>query len=332
MDIKEVIKNKEYNFLRENEHLKDNVVLLALGGSYAYGTNNENSDIDIRGIALNSEEDLLSINEPFEQFVDNNTDTTIYAFNKIIKLLMNCNPNTIELLGCLPEHYIINDIGKMLIDNASLFLSQKCVYSFAGYANAQLRRLDNKINRLNDLDKQEQHLLKTIEHSQDILKDKYNIDMKFYIDKSNKENINIEIFTDLNLEHYPLRDYSKFMNEVNNILTTYNKLSHLNKNTVEHNKLSKHMMHLIRLYMMCIDILEKEKIITYRKNEHNLLMDIRNGKYLNNNQPTNEFFELLNDYEKRLDYAKQDTSLQKQPNYKLINEFVMSINERIIKN
>ena len=92
------------------------------------------------------------------------------------------------------------------------------------------------------------------------------------------------------------------------------------------------MMHLIRLYMMCIDILEKEKIITYRKNEHNLLMDIRNGKYLNNNQPTNEFFELLNDYEKRLDYAKQDTSLQKQPNYKLINEFVMSVNERIIKN
>ena len=61
-------------------------------------------------------------------------------------------------------------------------------------------------------------------------------------------------------------------------------------------------------------------------------MDIRNDKYLNNNQPTNEFFELLNDYEKRLDYAKQDTSLQKQPNYKLINEFVMSINERIIKN
>ena len=110
MDIKEVIKNKEYNFLRENEHLKDNVVLLALGGSYAYGTNNENSDIDIRGITLNSKEDLLSINEPFEQFVDNNTDTTIYAFNKIIKLLINCNPNTIELLGCLPEHYIINDI------------------------------------------------------------------------------------------------------------------------------------------------------------------------------------------------------------------------------
>lgn len=332
MDIKEVIKNKEYNFLRENEHLKDNVVLLALGGSYAYGTNNENSDIDIRGIALNSEEDLLSINEPFEQFVDNNTDTTIYAFNKIIKLLINCNPNTIELLGCLPEHYIINDIGKMLIDNASLFLSQKCVYSFVGYANAQLRRLNNKTNKLLSQDKQEQHLLKTIEHSQDILKDKYNIDMKFYIDKSNKENINTEIFTDLNLEHYPLRDYSKFMNEVNNILTSYNKLGHRNKNAIEHNKLSKHMMHLIRLYMMCIDILEKEKIITYRKNEHNLLMDIRNGKYLNNNQPTNEFFELLNDYEKRLDYAKQDTSLQKQPNYKLINEFVMSINERIIKN
>ena len=29
-------------------------------------------------------------------------------------------------------------------------------------------------------------------------------------------------------------------------------------------KLGKHMMHLIRLYMMCLDILEKEQICDYQ--------------------------------------------------------------------
>lgn len=38
-------------------------------------------------------------------------------------------------------------------------------------------------------------------------------------------------------------------------------------------------MHLVRLYLMCIDILTKEEIITYREADHDLLMNIRNGEY-----------------------------------------------------
>ncbi len=92
------------------------------------------------------------------------------------------------------------------------------------------------------------------------------------------------------------------------------------------------MAHLIRLYMMCIDILEKEEIITYRDKEHNLLMSIRNGEYLDSNrQPTSEFYDLLNEYEKRFDYAKENTSLPDVPDYKRIEEFKMYINERIVK-
>ena len=91
-------------------------------------------------------------------------------------------------------------------------------------------------------------------------------------------------------------------------------------------------MHLIRLYMMCLDILEKEKIITYREDEHDLLMDIRNGKFLDDNrQPIPEFYEMVDEYEKKLEYAKQNTSLPNNPNYKEINEFVASVNERVVK-
>ena len=92
------------------------------------------------------------------------------------------------------------------------------------------------------------------------------------------------------------------------------------------------MAHLLRLYLMGIDILEKEEIITYRKNEHNLLMSIRNGEFLDgNSQPTAEFFELVDEYEKRFEYAAKHTSLPDTPDMNKINEFKMNINEKIIR-
>ena len=71
-----------------------------------------------------------------------------HTFNKIITLLINCNPNTIELLGLNPEHYLyLNDIGEMLLHNSYLFLSRRAINSFGGYAEAQLRRLQNALAR-----------------------------------------------------------------------------------------------------------------------------------------------------------------------------------------
>jgi hypothetical protein len=51
------------------------------------------------------------------------------------------------MLGCKPEHYIRFRIGKEMIANRKLFLSQRAVASFGGYANQQLRRLENAIAR-----------------------------------------------------------------------------------------------------------------------------------------------------------------------------------------
>ena len=41
-----------------------------------------------------------------EKYKNEETDTTIYSFNKIISLLKNTNPNIIEMLGLKPEHYL----------------------------------------------------------------------------------------------------------------------------------------------------------------------------------------------------------------------------------
>ena len=58
MDISAILKKEEYDFIKTNEHLGKHVILLGLSGSYSYGTNNENSDIDVRGVALNRKSDL----------------------------------------------------------------------------------------------------------------------------------------------------------------------------------------------------------------------------------------------------------------------------------
>lgn len=270
--IKECIGTKEYDFLRNNENLGNNVILLGLGGSYAYGTNHEGSDLDIRGCAVCSREQLLC-GEDFEQVIDERTDTTVYSVNKLFKLLKNSNPNTIEMLGLKPEHYLIlSPSGRELLENTSLFLSQRAAYSFGAYAFAQLRRLDNKAAR-DVSDPRERHLV---------------------------------------------RDY--------------NRLGKSTQQAMDHGKLGKHMMHLIRLYIMCLDILETEKVVTYREKEHDMLMEIRNGKYLNEqNRPIPEFFEMVDEYEKKVEYAKNNTGLPEKPNEARIRELLIHINEQVVK-
>lgn len=137
---------------------------------------------------------------------------------------------------------------------------------------------------------------------------------------------------DINLKHYPLRDWKGMWSDMNNIVKEYGKIGHRNANAIEHGKLAKHQMHLVRLFLMCLDILNDHEINTYREKDHEFLMDIRNGKYLDDNrQPTDEFFEIVTELEAKLDEAKKTTTLPDIPNYKKIQEFVMSVNERVVR-
>lgn len=336
VEIKNKLKTDTYDFLRENENLGDNIILLGLGGSYAYGTNNENSDVDIRGVATNTKRNIL-VGKDFEQVVETETDTTIYSFDKIVKLLCSCNPNTIEILGLKPEHYLyLSPIGKKLVDNRKLFLSKQAIHSFGGYANAQLRRLENKAARLVSQSQMEANILKSIEHASVSFKERHfamdEDSINLYIDKAVQEGYDSEIFMDVHLKHYPLRDYTSLWNEMNAIVRGYSKIGKRNESAMSHDKLGKHMMHLIRLYLMCFDILENGEIYTYRDKEHDFLMDIRNGKYLDDNrQPTAEFYSIVDKFETKLDYLKDHTDLPNTVDMNKVEDFVCSINEMVCR-
>lgn len=338
-EIKRKVASDEYSFLRENEHLGNNIILLGLGGSHAYGSDTPNSDLDIRGIAINSKEDILGLYNGFEQVTDKATDTVIYSFNKMINLLTGMNPNTCEILGLKPEHYLyIHPIGQRLLDNADMFLSKKAANTFGGYAHSQLRKMDNKSARNLKQAEKEAHILNSVNNATVDFKNKFfeypEDAIKLYIDDAVNDEYDKEIFMDVNLTHYPLRDYKSMWSALNNVVKDYAKLEQTGRNreAIRYDKLGKHMMHLVRLYYMCFDILERGKIVTYRETEHDFLMDIRNGKYLDNdNKPTTEFFEIVDELEKRLEYDKIHTELPEKPDYNRIKEFTMSVNERIVK-
>ena len=328
--------DKRYSFL-DKEPLAGNIILLGFGGSYAYGTNNEDSDIDIRGVATHNAEDILT-RKGFEQVVNEETDTTIYSLEKIVNLLSNCNPNIIEILGLEPwQYFYVTDIGQALIDNRDMFLSKRAIHSFGGYANSQLRRLENRAARTMEQTKREEFILRSIENAKYTFPAKFfecpEDAIKLYIDKAVNPEYDTEIFMDINLKHYPLRDYKSMWSEMIAIVKEYAKIGARNRKAIERGKLSKHMMHLVRLYLMCFDILEKGEIVTYRAKEHDFLMDIRNGKYLDNeDHPLPEFYDIVDDLENKLEYWKEHTELPANPDYDRINKFLADVNRQVVLN
>lgn len=315
---------ENYSFLNEDSH---NIILLGLGGSYAYGTNIEGSDIDIRGIAVNTPQEIL-MGEDFEQIYDVTTDTTIYSLKKMLNLLANCNPNCIEILGLDSDQYIyLSDIGRRLIENKDMFLSKKCINSFMGYANQQMYRLQQKSLVAMSKTEFNAHIVKTLGFMQDELANTYNMpDVSFSLDADGK------IVMSANITNYPMEDFSDVLGVLNKTIRDYNKNSARNTKALAHNKINKHAMHLLRLYMMCEDILLYGEINTHRVKEHDLLMSIRNGEYTNEDgKPNVEFYGIVHSYESRIKQAKKKTCLPDQPDMAKIRQFLMDVNLETVK-
>lgn len=325
-----------YDFLRTEPRLGDRIILLGLGGSHAYGTSNENSDVDFRGITLNLPSDLLGLTE-FEQYEDRHTDTVIYSFNKAVRLFLECNPNTIELLGLDEDQYLIkNAIGQELLDHRSLFLSKRAAKSFGGYASAQLRRLQNAIARYSMSQRErEQHIFNSVNNALEDFKrrnaqlGKGNI--RIYIDDSDNPLFETEIFIDAEYKHMPLRDYENMLGAMNSVIRDYDKIGKRNRKK-DDDHLNKHAMHLIRLFFMALDILEKGEIRTHRTEEQELLRSIRRGDFRREDKNfSKEFYRMLSDYERRLKTAAENSPLPDQPDMEQVEAFVERVNRKAVE-
>lgn len=335
-DLNEIIRTPDYRFLHEHPNIANRIMFLAFGGSYAYGTNNAESDIDIRGCALPRESDLLGITH-FDQYVDEATDTTVYAFPRLFDLLCSQSPSCVEMLGCRREDYaLVSEAGQLLLDNRKLFLSRQCIDTFDGYARNQLHLLKHYLarDRMSDADKEE-HILERCKHAMEKFHERYTElhegSLKLYIDKSAKSTADCEIFMDVELTHYPLRDYVSLWDDLRQLTKSYGKLNARNRKK-DDKHLNKHMMHLVRLKLTLLDMLKTGDIHTYRGDDHDLLMDIRNGAYMTEDGLVRpEFYEMLAKLDEDIAYAARYTDLPQATDTDKLNDLSVAVNRIALK-
>ncbi|MBR1683797.1 MAG: nucleotidyltransferase domain-containing protein [Clostridia bacterium] len=335
-DFDALLSAPEYSFLHTHPRLGNRIILLALSGSYGYGTYREGSDIDLRGITLPLPSDLLGLST-FEQYVDQGTDTVLFAFRKFVDLLMECNPNCCEILGLPRDRYLIlSPLGEELLRNQHLFLSKRCIPSFGGYAAQQLRRLQNAVARdALSQSKREEHIRNSVERSLEDFRSRnervQSGSMRLYIDRAVTEGLETEIFVDTDYTHLPLRDFSAMLETMHHVVRDYDKIGHRNHKKDE-NHLCKHAMHLLRLLMTATDILEKEEIITCRTEDLPTLLAVRNGEYLRTDGTFSpEFYALIDAWETRFHEAARQTKLPDAPDKEKIGQFVERVHRKAIE-
>lgn len=316
----DLLKLPEYEFLKTDEHLGERICLLTLSGSKAYGTDNESSDTDMRGVAVERASEIYGYNE-FEQVEERSTDTVVYALKKYVSLCCGANPNVLEMLGTRESDVLfINDIGKMLRENSSLFLSKRAYATFVGYATMQLRRLQNALAHDSyDAREKERHIMKSIRSMIEKTEEAYRLtenEVKLHIPEAGEDKT---IHISLNVDDMPLRSFLALNNDIQNMLRNYDKLNHRNRKKDEPH-LKKHAMHLIRLYLTGIDVLEKGEIITYREENLSLLRGIRQGDV-----PLSDVMKLADEYEQRIKEVYERSKLPDRPDMKKINELLIKI-------
>ncbi len=143
--------------------LKAHTILLTISGSRAYGIHTQDSDVDLKGVAIAPKKYLLGCISVFEQadkvshmapyqgllneeekeaMTDTKLEGSVYALDKFCRLAMDGNPNMFDVLFCRDQDVrLITKLGETLRANRELFVTAKCKHTFSGYALQQLHRI-----------------------------------------------------------------------------------------------------------------------------------------------------------------------------------------------
>lgn len=131
----------------EDLHTQNLLLLEAVSGSRAYGLATPESDTDIKGVFYLPKSMFYGM-EYVPQISNETNDIVYYELGQFIELLLQSNPNTLELLvsppDCVRYRSPLMDAFK-----TEWFVSKACRQSFAGYAYGQIKKargLNKKIS------------------------------------------------------------------------------------------------------------------------------------------------------------------------------------------
>lgn len=139
---------------------KQLILLECISGSRAYGLATAESDIDIKGVFYLPKSHYFGLHNDYVPQVNNATnDIVYYELGRYIELLLQNNPNMMELLAT-PADKVLYRHPVMDSFDSSWFVSKLCKNTFAGFANSQIKKargLNKKI--VNPMDKAKKSIL-----------------------------------------------------------------------------------------------------------------------------------------------------------------------------
>jgi len=286
--------------------LTPNILIELITGSTSYGLNNGNSDVDKKAVANLPKRHFFTLGKDFETIaLHQPNDYEIHSLRKFITLLMKQNPTITEMLWT-EERFITktSKYGDALRDNREMFLCSEAYYAFGGYARDQLMRIKGGLEKLTEDDKIE-HLNHTAQGMIDSFPRKYSeagngiLLLNEVSTLSNgKQNLQLNVQYD----NISLTQLNGMLSELHHTTQTYNKMGKRNRKPGE--KLFKHAMHLLRLLISGIELLETGVLTVYREKERELLLKVRNEEFT-----WDEIFEMVAYYQERLKQAYEKTYL-----------------------
>ena len=144
--------------------LRAHTHLLVVAGSRAFGVHHADSDVDVKGVAVPPASWMHGCMREFEQATDpeviagfvgdlrdderaavarTKLEGTVFDLRKFLRLAAEANPNLLEVLFCRDEEVrLLTEVGRRLRAARGLFLSARARHTFAGYATAQLKRIE----------------------------------------------------------------------------------------------------------------------------------------------------------------------------------------------
>lgn len=222
------------------------LILLMEAGSRLYGTHRQDSDHDIRGIFIAPIETKVGLLNAVKHIIGSKKDTKItqilsesfkkevlsphlpewfedvhdielHEIKKFVELASDNNPNILDLLFAPDEKIIyITDKGRQLLSEKMTFLSQKCKFTFSGYAFQQLKRIKGHWKWLSQFPKINDVLLTLEIHykigaiGNNFINDVFGGETSRFIQARSEKNVEVGNNEELNLAYYSV-NYPEYL-------------------------------------------------------------------------------------------------------------------------
>jgi uncharacterized protein len=131
------------NMLQEY-NLFDRIIYRCIVGSRAYGLDDENSDIDRRGIYLPNADMHWSLYGVPEQIEHKEAQECYWELQKFLILALKANPNVLECLYT-PLIETITPLAQELLDVREIFLSQLVYQTYNSYVLSQFKKMEQDL-------------------------------------------------------------------------------------------------------------------------------------------------------------------------------------------